>query len=370
MTKKKIAFICFAIVIISALFFYYNSDSIISYFENKEWENADTVGSTAIGNYIDFEGTLSNLIVIGSNYIKGYSKEAKEEFDMFVSFQEAVSSSAGDYCIIAEKNGTTAYMVSGNQKIWENTITGNIYDVYVNKNGYSVIVYKQSGYKSLAKVVTPAGEELFTSYFASTYAIDVAITNDNKTLAIAEIDTEGIHVESYIKIIDINNVNSNNVKKYDLGENELVSNIEYTDKNELLVMTDKKVMIINADGIKEVLSYSYEKTISATIENKKNIITVEKEEAGLFDIKYTLGIYSYNDELEKKEYELYDLPEQIVVQNNLVAVVMHNELLIVNTNGKLVKRCNISRNVKTVVLYNNANMVGLIFRDKIEFLKL
>lgn len=370
MTKKKITFICFAIIIISAVIFYYNSETIISYFENKEWENADAIGSTAIGNYIDFEGTMSNLIVIGSNYIKGYSKEAKEEFDMFVSFKEAVSSSAGDYCIIAEKSGTTAYMLSGNQKMWENSITGNIYDVYVNKNGYAVIIYKQSGYKSLAKVITPAGEELFTSYLASTYAIDVAITSDNKKLAIAEINTEGIHVESYIKIVDINNVNNTNVKKYDLLENELVSNIEYTDTNDLIVMTDKRVIAITNNEIKEILTYSYDKTINVNIENKKNVITVEKEEEGLFDIKYRLGIYSYNDELEKKEYELYDLPEQIVVQNNFVAVVMHNELLIINTNGKLVKRCNISRNIKTVVLYNNANMAALIFRDKIEFLKL
>ena len=53
-------------------------------------------------------------------------------------------------------------------------------------------MYSQAGYKSLIKVFSNTGKELFTNYLASTYAIDVAISNDNKTLAVAEIDANGI----------------------------------------------------------------------------------------------------------------------------------------------------------------------------------
>lgn len=121
-------------------------------------------------------------------------------------------------------------MICGNEKVWENIIPGNIYSVYVNKNGYVAVTYKQSGYKSLVKIISPTGIELFTSYLASTYALDVAITNDNKTLAIAEVDTEGIHVTSAIKIIDINNLENSNVKRFALDENSIIVNIEYTEK--------------------------------------------------------------------------------------------------------------------------------------------
>ena len=258
----------------------------------------------------------------------------------------------------------------GNQKIWESKITGNIYDVYVNKNGYAAVIYKQSGYKSLVKIITPAGEELFTSYLASTYALDVSITNDNKTLAIAEIDTEGIHVISSIKIIDINNLENQNVKKLNLEEDTLLVNIEYNEKNELLVMTDSNFLVVKNNNIEELFKYNNEDTINATIENGKNIIEIVKEEKGLFDIRYKLVVYSIENELKKEEYELYDLPKQIKALNNTVALVMEDELLVLNTNGKLLKKCDISRNIKSIVLYDNGKTIGLIFRDKIEFIKI
>lgn len=370
MTKQKFIFICFSIAIIAAIVFYNNSEKIINFFENKEWEIADSIGSVNLNNYLEIEGTISNLIVVGSNNVRGYSNEAKKEFDLFLSFQETVSDAEGDYCIIGEKNGTAIYMINGNQKVWESSITGSIYDVYVNKNGYSVVTYKQSGYKSLVKVISPSGTELFTSYLASTYAVDVAITNDNKTLAIAEVDTNGIHIISSVKIIDINYLENQNVKKFDVNEGALISNIEYNEKNELLIMTDSKVEIISNNSKEEILSFDYSNTINVSIENKKNVITVVKEDAGLFDVKYKLYIYSFDEEIEKKEYELYDLPKQIKASNNVIALVMENELLIINTNGKLVKKFEISRNLKSIVLYDNENTVGLIFRDKIEFIKI
>lgn len=371
MTKKKFISFCIFVVIISAIIFYFNSEKIINYFQNKEWEFADSVGSVSLStNYIKAEGTFSKLILIGNNYIKGYSNEAKEEFDIFASFQDVTCDSNGDYSVIAEKSGTTVYLICGSEKVWETTVPGNIYSVYVNKNGYVAVTYRQSGYKSLVKIISPNGIELFTSYFASTYALDVAITNDNKTLAIAEIDTDGIHVSSAIKIIDINNLENSNVKKFDLDENSIIIDIEYTEKNELLILTDSSVKIIKNNEVTNMLNYEYPNTMNITIENCKNVITIEKEEKGLFDVKYKLCIYSYGSQLEKKEFELYDLPKQIKAMNNIIAIAMENEVLVINTNGKLVKRFDISRDLKSLVIFDNTNMIGLIFRDKIEFIKI
>ena len=64
------------------------------------------------------------------------------------------------------------------------------------------------------------------------------------------------------------------------------------------------------------------------------------------------------------------LPKQIKAMNNIVVVAMQNELLVINTNGKLVKKCDISRDLKSLVIFDNTNMIGLIFRDKIEFIKI
>lgn len=44
---------------------------------------------------------------------------------------------------------------------------------------------------------------MFKTYLSSSKAVDVAISNDNKHLAIAEVDTSGTIIQSSIKIISI-----------------------------------------------------------------------------------------------------------------------------------------------------------------------
>lgn len=189
---KKIVLI--VIALLTVLFFavsvYTNKEKIFNYIDNREWTVAEAVGTIQLNNYFDITGTASNIMVIGNNYIKGYSNESKENFDESVSLKSAVSCSRGDFCIVGEKDGSKIYMINGNAKIWENTVNGNILDVSVNKNGYSTVIYKQTGYKSVIKVMKPDGAEIFTNYLASTYAVDTEISNDNKSLAIAEIKTD------------------------------------------------------------------------------------------------------------------------------------------------------------------------------------
>ena len=48
-----------------------------------------------------------------------------------------------------------------------------------------------------------SGNNLFNKYLSSTRLTDVSISNDNKYLALAEIDTSGTVVQSNVKIISI-----------------------------------------------------------------------------------------------------------------------------------------------------------------------
>lgn len=371
MRKKIFGVFCIIFILsISIYGVYKNYDAIMAYLSNKEWELTESVGSTLIGNYFAIDGTSSNLLVVGNNYIMGYSNNAKESFDESVSLMSATTDANGEYCIIGEKDGSRVYMINTNTKVWETDIQGTILDVSVNKNGYSAIVYKQTGYKSLIKVINPDGNELFTSYLASTYAIDVEISNDNKHLAIAELNTEGIKVESAVKFIDINNVGQENVKKISLDNDILITDIEYNDKNGLYVLTDKNSQIILNESKAEVVA-EFKNTNFATIENGTNTITISKSENGLFDLKYILNIFEYkDDEISRKEYELDSLPLLMTAKNKNIALLFEDEFIVVNTNGKLMKRCEMSGNVKDICLFDNGNAVAIIFRDKIEFLKL
>lgn len=370
---KKILFglIAICVAVISGIIVYENRDSIATYLSNKEWEIVESVGTAQVANFFAIDGTSSNLIVVGNNYINGYLSNSKENFDESVSLKSAITDAEGDYCIIGEKDGTKVYMISASTKVWESDIQGSILDVSVNKNGYSAIIYKQTGYKSLIKVMNPDGSEIFTSYSAYTYAIDAEISNDNKSLAVAKINADGIKAESSIELIDVNNVQQENVKKISLDNDVLVTDIEYNDKNELLVLTDKGANII-VNGVLDDLGNDFENSVSfATIENSNNMISVSKRENGLFDVDYVLNIYEYAETaIKNHQYELSELPLIVTAQNKNIALLLENEFIVVNTNGKLVRRCEISGNIKTIQFFDNGNAVALVFRDKIEFLKI
>ncbi len=369
--KKLI--VALVILALSVLGFavYNNYEDILMYITNKDWQVTESIGTVNVSNFYSVDGTSSNLLVVGNNYITGYSNTSKQTFDEAISVKGVVTASEGDYCIIGETDGTKLYMINGSKKVWSSEIQGTILGVSVNKNGYSAVIYKQAGYKSLVKLMDSEGKELFTSYLASTYAVDVEISNDNKTLVIAEINVEGIKVQSVIKIIDVNNVNQENVKKVDLGDDVLVVDVKFNDKNQIVVQTDGDIKIIENRQLNSFLSFKDLNVNIATIKNDNNAIYISKVDNGLFDSKYVLTICDYKDGgANKKEYEMKSLPSMMVTQKKNIVLLVENELLVVNTNGKLVKRVESVGNIKSIVMFDNGNSFGLVYRDKIEFLKI
>ncbi len=367
MNKRKICLFLVIFCILAGLFAYFNRDMIATYFTNKEWEIAEIAGSVMLDNYYVITGTASNLVVVGNNYIRGFDANGKENFDESVSIKNAVTSAKGDYCIVGEKEGSKIYMINANAKIWESEIQGSIYAVSVNKNGYSAIIYKQTGYKTLIKVLSPQGEEVFTSYLASTYAVDAEISNDNKTLAIAEINTEGINAESDIKIIDINRLEQDNVKAIPLDKASLITNIEYTNKNDLLIQTNNNIQLFDGENLSAISGKFSDDTYFASIENFSEAVLIDRVENGLFDVKYKVEVLDTNG--NKKEHMLERLPTMVKVQKNRIAVMAENQLLILNANAKLIKRYEVTGSVKDICLFDEGESLAIIYRDKIEFIK-
>lgn len=367
---KKYIFFVFIICVTAGLLILIKDD--IGFFLNSpEGKKVEIIKTVPISNYFSVNGTATNLIVVGNNYMHGFSNHGNENFDFNVSLKDAVTDAQGEYCIIGEKEGSKIYMINTNAKIWENDIQGTILNVSVNKNGYSAIIYKQVGYKSLVKVLKPDGTELFTTYLASAYAIDAEISNDNKELAIAEVNTEGIKIDSIIELINMTDLELKNKRKIDLEDDTLIVNIEYDSKNRLLIQTDKKIQIVkDVNKLTDIVSYNGNTQI-AMIENGNNPMVIEKNETGLFDTNHVLKIHNYKEEeIDFQEFQMDKSPTYITSKNDKVVMMLEKELMVVNINGKLVKNYETSGNIKSLLIFNNGNTLALIYRDKIEFVRI
>lgn len=368
---KKTRFILFflVIIIVVSLLTYLNYDKILNYFTNKEWQIADSVGKIELENYLGVCGTSSNFFVINNNNIEGYSELSKKTFDKNIDNKDIVTYTNNDFCVIAEKSSTNVTVFCSNEIIWTSNINNaNILGAYINKNGYVAIIYSQTGYKSLIKVFSNTGEELFTNYLASTYAIDVAISNDNKELAIAEVDTNGINVKSQIKVVNIKEASENNIIKYELENNELITDVEYNENNNLVVMSDSKVKMLTEGKLSEIINFESYNIIMSDISNTKNIITIKNNKNGLFDENIQACIYDYEDK-EPYIYELQDVPNRIKCLEDIIAIDTGAEIIFLNTSGNFVKKCEYNGQLKDLVLFNEGDSAVLIFRDTADFIK-
>ena len=370
LNKAKFFIIILIVFGIVSLLTYLNYDKILKYFTNKQWEIADSVGNIEIERYLDAFGTSSNFFIVNGSGIVGYSETAKEVFEKQASFKEVISDTAGDYAIVAEKNATDVFVINKNEKVWDLSISNaSILGVVINKNGYSAVIYSQAGYKSLIKVFSNNGEELFTNYLASTYAIDVAIANDNKTLAIAEIDTNGVSLESALKLIDIQSASENNVKKVKLENNELISDIEYNDSNDLVILTDANVKTLRNNKVIDLIDFKEENIILVSIENPKKLVAVKVMEESLFNVKCEVCIYHYHDAKDVRTYEIEETPNKIVTCNDTIAIDTGNKIIFLNLSGGFVKKCVYNGQLKDIKLFSNGKMAVLLFRDTAEFIK-
>lgn len=369
MNKTKFIIIVIIMIVLFSFVIFMNYDQINNFINNKQWELIDSIAQIYPDKYLKASGAGEKILVIESDKISAYTNTNIPDYKQSVNFKDIVVDSNGDYCVIGENGGSNLVLLNEKGKVWDFNVNGEILAVSVNKNGYVACVYSKSGYKSLIKVINPSGEELFTNYLASTYAVDAEISNDNKYLAIAEVNTEGINMESDIKVVDINNASEKELKTIKLEGNSLVLDVEYGDKNDLLILEDTKIEKVNSNYEKSTIKeYKSNDASHVSIENGTNAIAIEKNDTGIFSTEYILKIYDGNN--EPKEYTLEGSAKSVHAQGKTICVDVGNEILFLNNNGKLLKRCRVSGQARDVKMYDNGSMAAIIFKDRIEIVKL
>ncbi len=325
----------------------------------KEDENAQVYA------YSQYIGMLSN------NNFDIYNSSGNKEETLNVEISTPLFNSNNRFLAIAEKGGQKAYLITNKSMEWEKDIEGDISQIHVNKNGYVAIVVSNTSYKTVVEMYTPEGEEMFKTYLSSTRTADICISNDNKYLAIAEIDTSGTIVQSTVKVISVTKAQedpNNSVENiYNSEAGKLITNVEYQDKNRLICMYTDSITIIE-NGKEEVLSQeSDKKIIFSSIELTNSSITVEEKSSGLFTADSILRIVNSSNR-DEKEYVLKEVTKDIYTKGNTIALNLGTEIEFVNKEGWLIKKYIAKQEITNIVVSDE--LAGIIYRNKIEIVKL
>ncbi len=324
------------------------------------------------------EGQNSNIYAF-NKYIgileqakfKIYSNNGAKEKELDIQISNPTYSSANRFLAIAEKNGQKLYLVSDKDVVWETNIEGNISQVFVNKNGYVAVVITGTSYKTVIKMYDSSGTPMFTQFLSATRAIDVTISNDNKYLAIGEVDTSGTGVQSNIKIISVEKAQKNAEdyleKVYSSEPGKLLTNIRYQNKNKLACMYTDGISVIENGEEKVLVNNKDKKVTFQSIDMDDNVCSIEEKSSGLFTADSIVNIINI-DNKSTKQYTVNYVAKEIFTNVDIIALNLGTEIEFINTGGWLVKRYVANQEITNVVV--SSNIAGIIYRDKIEIINL
>ena len=300
-----------------------------------------------------------------------YSNSGSKEKELDVQISNPLYSSANRFLAIAEKGGQKFYLITDKDVSWDATVEGNISQVFVNKNGYVAVVITGTLNKTVIKMYNPSGKAMFTQYLSTTRAIDVSISNDNRYLAIAEIDTSKTVLQSNVKIISIEKAEKNAddylEKTYSSATGKLITNIRYQDKNKLVCMYTDGISVIENDQENTLIDTKDKKIAFQSIDIDNNICYVEEKSSGLFTADSVVNITNI-DNKSSKQYTVNYVAKEIFTNVDIIALNLGTDIEFINTGGWLVKRYVANQEITNVVVSNN--IAGIVYRDKIEIINL
>lgn len=321
------------------------------------------------------------IAILKENTLETYNYNGKKESELKIEISKPIIASNGKYVLIAEQDSQKVYMISDNVIKWAKELEGNISRISVNANGYSSIIVSGTSYKSVIIILDDSGNELFRNYLSDTIAVDSGISDDNKYISYAEVNTSGTLIQSNIKVISIEKAKQKNsniqkgqdtsdsiVYTYNAPADSLILNIKYQDRTKLVCMYDDSIHIIKDNTDKEIakIDDKEEKTTFESINSNNYIIKNVEESKGLLNTNTTLKIINTNS-LKENIYNFVGVTKELYSCGDKIALNLGSEIHFVDTNGWLIKKYTSSQEIRKIVMSNE--LAGIVYRNKIEIVK-
>ncbi len=369
-----IIFVAFAIVIISAR---YVTDEDFRVYVNTKILKKEV--SEATLNTIELDSDTNPSVYAYDKYITifrknkliEYNSEGNVDAELDVNVSVPLVSTNGKYMAIAEKDGTSLYLVSGTNILWSTEIEGSISNIKVNKNGYVSIVIKNTTYKSVVAFFDLSGTELFRTYVSKNYVVCTDISPNSKYLAIGEVDYSGTIVKSSVRILSVENAQKDPensfIYTYESENDEIITNLNYQTNDYVVCMFNSYIQKVTLNSNERLYDISSD-DLFIDINLTDSVAVVDKQSSGLFSYEYEINIINSVNKTASLYILDSDLPRTINVSGNNIALNLGNEVQIIGKNGWLLKKYVSSKQITGLVIGDS--IAGILYKNKIEIINI
>lgn len=381
LNKKKVIgliILCIlALTLVITYIVYANSESFRKYLDEnilRKTIEENSLQSIEIQDYdkSNIFAVSKNIAILKNNTLEIYNTSGKKETEIRVEISNPIIGTNSGHLIIAEQDSSRIYMISGNTIKWEKDLEGNISRVNVNANGYSSVILTGTAYKSVIILFDDLGNELFKTYLSSTIAVDTSISDDNKYLSFAEVNTSGTLIQSNIKVISIEKAKETPSKSiiytYNAPSNSLILKLEYQNRTKLVCEYDDSIHVIKDNNDTEItkIDTRIEKATFISIDSNNSIIKNVEESSGLLNTKTTVKLINTNTQKENK-YTFDGVTKELYSSGSKIALNLGSEVHFIDTNGWLIKKYTSTQEIRKIIITDD--IAGIVYRNKIEIIK-
>lgn len=329
--------------------------------------------------YIELDGDDNTKVYAYDKYICVFRKKTLEFYnkvgskvdEIELDINKAVFTSAGRYMVICEEEGQKFYLICDKEKVFENEVEGNITQINVSKSGFVSIVTSNASYKSIIDVYNKNGDEIFKTNLVTSRVADICISQDNKYLAIAEVDLSGIIISSSIQIVSMELAQTNPqeaiIYKYEAPTDKLIMNVEYQEQNRLICMYNDSIEILKDNTSTTLVDLQNSKLSFMTINLNNRIALLEEVSTGEYTANTKVRIVN-PETLKEKIYISNDVAKAVYTSQNKIAINFGTDLHIISKNGILLKKYISDKEINDIVMTDG--VLGIVYRDRIQIINL
>ncbi len=311
------------------------------------------------------------LCILRKKVLEFYNKTGSKVGSIELDINKVEFASAGSYLAISEDGGQKFYLINGREKVFENQVEGTINQINVSEAGYVSIVMSNSNYKSIIDVYDRSGTEIFKTNLVSSRVVDVSISQDSKYLAIAEVNISGVVIQSNIQVVSIELAKSDPknaiLYKYDAPKDKLILSVRYQKNDNLICMYNDSIEILKDEQSSQILDAKNKSISFMTIDMKDKVVSLEEKSTGDYNSETCVNIINPAN-LKVRQYVTNDVAKSIKTSEDKIAINFGTELHIINKNGILLKKYISNSEVNDIVM--TKNIVGIIYRDRIQIIKI
>lgn len=306
------------------------------------------------------------VAILNDKNVNLYNSYGEKIVSIEVNINSALFNSAGKYLAIAENNGNEICLIFDKTYLWSEKLEGEILQVHVNRNGYVATITTDATHKSILTFFDSQGKKLFASYFATTRIVDASISEDNKYIAIGELDTTGTIIKSNVKILSVQNAQKDPentiIYTYEADDGNLITNIKYQTKDQIACIYDNGLGVIKDKIYREVVKIDNDNITYLANDFKNHVVYVKEESTGLFKSQSKVFIVNTTD-FQEKTYQMDISVKDVFANDNIIAVNVGTEIYFLDTNGWLIKKYTTNQEITNVKFSDS--LATIIYKDRI-----